>query len=521
MAVFNDSAESARIHSRRSFLKCVGVGFAALSLPSLADVALAAKPSRKKPNVIVFFTDDQGWTDTSVRMMKDRKDSRSYFYQTPALEQMAREGMVFSDAYSPAPTCTPSRAGVQFGKTTARLKQTVVHDRLAFDRGIDLKDQVSIPHMIKKNDPDYVNGYFGKWGFHPRGPEHCGYDEHDGNTNNGEGDYLSVQNKTPLPADDPKRIFSITEKAEKFMEDQVKAKKPFFLELAHYAVHVDHMALEETVEKYRKLAEEKGQKFDNEKTAVYAAMIENLDSGLQAVLDKVESLGIKENTYIIFTSDNGGGFGGNAPLKGGKGSIWEGGIRVPTVVCGPDVLKGSYCNVPVTGWDIYPTVNEITGGRPLPEEYDGGSLLDLFKKGNKGKIPRGTKELIFHYPWYGNMPPMSAIRDGDYKLVMSLNNDEYRLYDLAEDIGEKNDLKSQKPELAKKLHNRLLQYLKNVDAEDVEDMRHARKREVEGYRARELEKENPSEERLKNFERELQMFEDNRKLGLDGKIIKD
>ena len=211
----------------------------------------------------------------------------------------------------------------------------------------------------------------------------------------------------------------------------------------------------------------------------------------------------------------------NGPLRGGKGSAWEGGLRVPTVICGPGVMKGAYCDVPVVGWDIYPTVNEIVGGKPLLKEYDGGSLLDLLRKGNNGKVQRGTKELIFHYPWYGDMPPMSTIRDGDYKLVMSLNNGEIRLFNLAEDIGETNDIKDKIPDMAAKLHARLLEYLKAVGAEDVEDMRQARKKEVQGYRAIELQKDNPNPKRLRDFEKSLQMFEDNRKIGLDGKMIMD
>jgi arylsulfatase A-like enzyme len=189
---------------------------------------------------------------------------------------------------------------------------------------------------------------------------------------------------------------------------------------------------------------------------------------------------------------------------------------VPTVVRGPGVLPGTYCDVPVTGWDVFPTINEILGGKPLPAEFDGGSLLDLFRRGNAGKVRRGTQELVFHYPWYGSLPPMSAIRDGDYKLVMSLNTGETRLYNLAQDIGEQDDLSARMPDKAKQLHQRLLEYLNEVDAEDVEDMRQARKKEVEGYRDRELEKANPDPEALRRFEQSLEMFEMNRTLGLDG-----
>lgn len=494
-------------------------GLVALTLTLLLNLVGTVQAAAQKPNIIIFFTDDQGWADTSVRMMKDRADSRSDFFRTPALEKMAEQGMVFSCAYAAAPTCTPSRAGLQFGKTPCRLRQTVVHDRLAFDRGIDCKDQLSIPQMIKAAAPDYVTAHFGKWGFHPRPPEHAEYDQSDSNSNNGEGDYLSVKDRTPLPPDDPKRIFSITRRAERFMEEQAKAGRPFFMQLSHYAVHVNHAALPETIERYRKLPRPDDPKYQSEAASVYAAMIENLDTGLARILAKLGQLGIKDNTYVIFTSDNGGGFIQNGPLKGGKGSAWEGGLRVPTVVSGPGVLKGAYCDVPITGWDFFPTINEIVGGKPLPPEYDGGSLLDLFQRGNAGKVHRGTPELIFHYPWYGSMPPMSVIRDGNYKLVMSLNDGETRLYNLIEDIGEQHDLSAAMPDKTRQLHRRLLEYLKTVDAEDVEDMRQARKKEVEGYRAKELAKPNPDPKRLQDFERALQMFEDNRKLGLDGKPI--
>ena len=123
------------------------------------------------PNIILVLADDLGWTDTSVRMMAERPDSRSEYYQTPALERLARDGMVFSNAYSPAPTCTPTRSSIQFGKTPARLRQTVVHDVLAKKRGIDCADEVSIAQMIKSVDPSYVTAHFGKWGFPPRRPE--------------------------------------------------------------------------------------------------------------------------------------------------------------------------------------------------------------------------------------------------------------------------------------------------------------------------------------------------------------
>ena len=480
---------------------------------------LANKIASAKPNVIIFYTDDQGWAESSVAMIKDMPESRSAFFQTPALDAMAQAGMIFSNAYAAAPTCTPSRVGLQFGKTPARLQYSVVHDRLAFDRGIDLKDQLSIPQMVAAADADYVTAHFGKWGYSSRGPDHAEYHQSDGNTNNGEGDYLNVQNQTPLPADDPKRINSITARADLFMEEQVAAGKPFFMQLSHYAVHVDHQALEATVDKYRHLGQSAAPKYQDEATYLYAAMIENLDSALGHLRAKVEALGITDNTYIIFTSDNGGGFRGNGPLKGGKAFVWEGGIRVPMVVCGPSVMKNTYCDVPVAAWDFFPTINEMLHGDPLPPAHDGGSLVDLFVKGNNGVVVRGTNELIFHFPWYASAPPVSAMIDGDYKIMMSLNNGEYRLFNLKEDIGEENDLKNTMPVLAQQMYERLNQYLTDVDAEDVEDMRQARENEVQGYIDTELAKPNPDPLRLQTLYDALDEFEQNRHLDMDGNIF--
>jgi len=444
-----------------------------------------------KPNIILFLTDDQGWTDTSVAMMKGRNDSKSDYYQTPALEQMAKDGMVFSAAYSPAPTCTPTRTSLQFGKSPARLRQTVVHDVLAKQNGYHCNDEITMGQMIKNIDPDYITAHFGKWGIDvARNPGKLGYDVTDGDTNNGEGDWL-VHMETPLPEDDPKRIFSVTRRANAFMASQVKAGKPFFMQISHYAVHVSSFALPETIEKYKKLP--RGMKCNdsdyrhpypsrNSWMMNYAAMVEDLDSSLGMIRNKIESLGIKDDTIVIFMSDNGGGFRDNMPLKGGKANLWEGGLRVPMVVSGPGVLKHSYCDVPVVGWDLYNTFSELAGNTSrLSDVYDGGSLCDLFYKGNEGVVKRGTQPLIFHFPWYAGALPMSTIRDGDHKLVVNLLNNEYRLYNLAHDIGESRDISKAYPEITKTLHKKLSKYLDEVDAEDLGAMYDARIKELQRF----------------------------------------
>jgi len=467
-----------------------------LAFAGLACTVIAAD----RPNFIIFYTDDQGWCDTSVRMMNEREDSRSDFFRTPHLERLAKEGMKFSNAYSPGPTCTPSRISIQFGKTTARLKQTVVHDVLAKKNKVDCRNEVSMAKVLKAADPGYITAHFGK-GMAIRRMQTVGYDVHDefdtGDNGNYHGDYVSTKNRSPLPDDDPKRIFSLTERSVEFIEDHA-GKRPFFLMVSHYAVHVHHKALAETIEKYRKLPRGRlCRDADYEDPATmtegfrncgwilqYAAMIENLDSSLGSIMDAVDKAGIRDNTYIIFSSDNGGGFRDNGPLSGGKARMFEGGLRVPTVVRGPGVLKDAQCDVPVVQWDLLATLHDLAGStKPLPEGVDGGSWRDVLQNGNGGQVKRPIPGLVFHYPYYAGVP-IQMVRMGDYKFMRQLNTDETRLHNVVTDIGEKKNLVSEMPERAAAMDAILQEYLKEVDAEKIEDMYTARFEELEGYKKR-------------------------------------
>lgn len=465
-----------KTNTRRDFLKKIGLGTAALAVNSRIPGALAGEFGRKatKPNIILILTDDQGWTDTSVLMKRGMEDSRSEYYQTPALEKLAKKGMTFSNAYSPAPVCTPSRCSIQWGKTPARLKNTG-HYRTAKK---DFDGEITIAQAIKAVDPLYATAHFGKWGGQDPAPQQAGYDRSDGETNNYHGDWRSLTDERPIPVDDPKQIFGLTKRANAFMEDQVDAGRPFFMQISHYAVHVQHRALKETIEKYRKLP--RGSKcmdedYENPPPGLnrwaleYAAMIEDLDTGLGGIMKKVDKLGIADNTYIIFTSDNGGDFRGNGPLRGEKSTLWEGGIRVPTVVQGPGIEPGSHCDEPIAGWDFLPTFVDLAGGdeKNYPKNLDGGSLRPLFEE--SGDVKRPVDDLIFHFPDFQG-ESVSAIRSGKYKLVKDWETFEVYLYDLEEDIGEKNDLKENKPQIAKDLHKRLTDYLEMVNAEKAEDI---------------------------------------------------
>jgi arylsulfatase A len=433
--------------------------------------------ARKSPNFVLVYMDDLGWAETSVEMIKGRADSRSDFNQTPNLERLAREGMVLSACYSPSALCAPSRNSLLHGMTPSRLRYTVLS---AIEARKQYLGQITIPQALKKANPDYQTAHFGKWHNESIKPTEAGYDVTDGPNGNGPGDF-GDDGKTHLPEDDPKRIFSLTEKSITFMEEQVAAERPFYLQLSHYANHIWHDSLKRTREKYKKLP--KGKKYEKkdgmpeEEIPIamynhgwiinYAAMLDDVDRAFGTLLDAIDKLGIEEETYVIFTSDNGGGFRGNAPLKAGKGSLYEGGIRMPSFVRGPGINSGSYCQVPIVQWDFLQTFYDLAGGTdPLPSDLDGGSLRDVFERGDRGRVKRNTKDLIFHFPWHTGVAE-SVIRSGKYKLRKDLDSLNIELFDISKDLSEENDLAAEMPDLVQKLDKKRAKYLKEVNAETV------------------------------------------------------
>lgn len=457
-------------------------------LPQLilaSSMQMAFAQPNQKPNIIFILTDDQGWTSTSQIMDNGIFNSKSDYYETPNIERLAARGVRFSNGYTSCALCCPTRRSIQFGQTPARQGDALFKENYH----PDFKKVPAIPQLLKAISPDYKTAHYGKWDLRSDiFPEDLGYDESDGNTGNRNGDVNSTKENKFTEVflnNDPKRIETLTERALSFIGRQVKSKHPFYLQLSHYATHVDIQTKEETYQKYLK---KKKNETDN---PGYAGMLDNLDSGIGQILDRVDSLGIGKNTYIFLMADNGGVefippvknkfdhpnvfkfHPRNYPLRGGKWTLYEGGIRVPFIVAGPGIKPGSQCDVPVTGWDLLPTFCDLAGNnKPLPGNLDGTSFRPLLEHGNVGKFVRKKDELIFHY--FGK--PHSAIRVGTYKLIKFWSPLKIELYNLKDDPGELTDLAQKQPEKAKEMESRLMAYLESVHAEILYPVKGAKKK---------------------------------------------
>ena len=285
-----------------------------------------------KPNFVLILADDQGWNALSTRMDPDDPGSGSTYYRTPNLDKLAAQGMRFSQAYAPAPTCSPTRHALQFGRSPASLK-IFGADGI---RNWDARNDESLANTLKKIDSNYVCAHLGKWHI-GRSPEALGYDVSDGSTANGTGN-----SDDP---DDPKRIIDLSRRSNQFIRRQVDAGKPFFLQISHYANHLRFEAKPETIKKYETEHADKATPYQN--SPLWAAMNENLDAGIGMVLDQIDELGIADNTYVFYTADNGyelkrdlgkpiheRGYYKAYPQRSHKYTVSEGGIRVPFIVRG-------------------------------------------------------------------------------------------------------------------------------------------------------------------------------------------
>ena len=427
---------------------------------------------QSNPNFIIILVDDQGWNGTSVQMMDNEINSKSDFYQTPNIEKLAKKGIRFSSAYASAPVCAPSRYSIQFGQTPARLKMIRVGMNTSH---INHSTDFTIPKQLKSINPDYVTAHFGKWGMGSN-PSVLGYDESDGATGNKDGVFTQkpqgVQWENTIDKD-PKKMFSITKSAIDFIDRQTKSDNPFFLQLSHYAVHSNILMREKTLKKYKNTSKGKYQKHVG-----FAAMTEDLDDSLGLLFDKIEELGIEENTYIIYTSDNGSvpvmppkrfykeSF--NYPLSRGKWDATEGGIRVPFIVTGPGIEKNVESKSVISFSDILPTIIDLAGKKIKNDKFlDGGSLKNVLKNHKKTKVNRNTDGLFFHVPYENGIAlkrAHSAVILENFKLMKFYDNGQLMLFNLKNDLSEKNDLSSKNLNKALELELLLDNYLKKVSA---------------------------------------------------------
>ena len=426
----------------------------------------AAEPT-PRPNIIFMLADDQGWNGLSVQMAPDVAGSRGEMVQTPNLERLAAQGMRCSNAYAPAPVCSPTRISIQTGKSPAQLHWTKAAPP---EEGHKLLE----PRLIKSisdgettvgellHEAGYATAHYGKWHIGGGGPGKHGYDEHDGDTGNEE----AFRFTDPNPVD----IFGMAERAEAFMAKNAEAGKPFFIQLSWNALHAPENALRATMAKYEKLAPGS----DRGKRTAIAAITEDLDTGVGRVLAAIDRLGLAKNTYVISMSDNGAGGGGGrrGRLGGGKGSVWEGGIRVPLIIRGPGIAADSWCHVPIVGYDLLPTFCEWAGvaASSIPTGVEGGSIAAILARdlahGGGEEVKRPREELVFHFPHYqSDDGPQSAIRLGNLKLIRFYEDDRVALFDLSKDIGERDDLAQRMPAEAERLAERLNRHLAAVDAQ--------------------------------------------------------
>ncbi|MCC5930958.1 MAG: sulfatase [Cyclobacteriaceae bacterium] len=436
------------------------------------------KREENPPNIVFILTDDQGWSCTSLGMDDRISDSKSDFFETPNIDRLAKEGIRFTRGYAPASICSPTRRSIQFGMTPARLGD----ESFKVNYNPELHPQhLSIPKMLKSVNPHYKTAHYGKWDLRAEiFPEDLGYDESDGDTRNRHGNLMSGPEEKwaeVFISDDPKRIVSITERALNFMERQVKQGNPFYLQVSHYAPHVDIQTRQETFEKYEK--KPKGKKHHN---PGWAGMLEDMDQSVGDILDKINELGIGDNTYVIFMSDNGAAefippvparqkllhpdnFDKpmrNYPLRGGKWNLYEGGIRVPFIVKGPDIAAGIMSHEPVAGWDLLPTMADMVSYRSaMPGELDGGSFFNILKSAGQGKVKRNQEFLVFHR--YNKGYPHTAIMKGEYKAIQFWKTGKAELYHLGDDLGEIEDISESKPEILKDLLGELVNYIEAVN----------------------------------------------------------
>lgn len=432
------------------------------------------------PNIVFIMADDLGWTDLA--------SYGSGFYETPHLDRFCKQGMKFSNAYTNGPNCQPTRAALLSGQYSPRTGVYTVgsgeRGKEEFRKLIPVRNRpflqeevVTIAESLKK--AGYQTGCFGKW--------HLGTDEKHLPLNQGFDEEVHRAAKKPDKNDKETHPATkyIAESAVNFIHKN--KDKPFFAYVPFHAVHTPIISPEKLTQRFQNKAKPEGAtETEGHRNAQYAGMLLEMDRGIGKILKALKELHLEEKTIVFFYSDN-GGLGGyeragvlgaqnisdNAPLRGGKGMLYEGGIRVPLIVRWKNhIEEGSECHVPLLTVDFYPTLLELANAdAPEDQVLDGTSLVALFKNGDQANWKE--RPIYWHFPGYlqsdtskgyWRTTPAGAIRYGDYKLIEFFETGKRELYDLKNDIGETVDLSQKEPEMASKLYQMLTKWRSEVQA---------------------------------------------------------
>ncbi len=441
-----------------------------------------AKEVADKPNVLLIFIDDLGKTDIGIE--------GSSFYETPRIDALAKSGARFTQFYSAHPVCSPTRAALMTGKMPQRLGIT---DWIRPESDVALpQSEVTIGQAFQ--EAGYHTAYLGKWHLGHKPQQHPaarGFDWTKGVNQGGQPSSYYFPYKNPQKSDAPNNVPDFENcQPEDYLTDvltssaiehlqQRDRQRPFFMCLAHYAVHTPIQPPKNLVEKYQvKLARQKNQESSSEGIQegsaisrsqqdhpASAAMVENLDTQVGRLLDELKTQGILDQTIVVFTSDNGGlctlngkspGPTCNLPLRAGKGWTYEGGIRIPTYISWPGKISPQVLDIPAYTCDIYPTLLSLCRIPPRPTQHvDGISLAGWLTKSSSS--PESERTLVWYYPHtHGSgHKPSAAIRQGPWKLIHFLETDSIELYHLEDDPGESRNLASKHPERALQLQKEL------------------------------------------------------------------
>ncbi len=475
-----------RTVSRRQFLQGTGIGLASVmggALLARSRWAMAAEGAEGAggPNILLINADDLGWKDLSCM--------GSTYYHTPNIDRLAKQGMLFTDAYASAPVCAPSRACMFSGQYGPRHgvfcvwrsdPPPVEEQKILTPKNTSHLAANVVTFAEVLEGAGYATGHVGKWhiGDDATGPKAQGFGVNVAGSNAGMPKTYFSPYQMKYLANGPKGEYlpdRLTDEAMKYLA--AHRDGPFFLNMAYYTVHcLAAGKLEAKAEAIRRYKDKPGK--GRQSNPTYAAMVELMDQNVGRLVEGLDKLGLAEKTVVIFTSDNGGWGPGtdSAPLRGQKGQLYEGGIRVPLMVRWPGkVAPGSRSAEPTINVDFYPTFCEISGAKPpAGQPLDGESLVGLLT----GKRKALQRDAIFwHFPaytkrWPDNTTlegpfitrPVGAMRQGDWKLLEFFEDNHLELYNLREDPGESKNLAAAMPEKAKALHERMKRWRKEVNA---------------------------------------------------------